>query len=91
MRSMSFSNQPLKPSSAISAALMMKAPTASAMEKPPASPAAARTAAPGVDQATITGLRSSSEGSAQHKPIPQPSAHIQELICAALAPKACAA
>ena len=88
---MSFSNQPLRPNSAIRAALTMKAPTASAIEKPPVTPAAAKTAAPGVDQATMTGLRKMSDGTAQHKPIPQPSAHIQELICAGVAPKACAA
>ena len=91
MRSITRSNQPLKPHSAISAALTIKAPTASAMLKPPATPAAASTAAPGVDQATITGLRSSSEGTAQHRPMPQPRAHIHELICAGVAPKAWAA
>jgi hypothetical protein len=56
MRFMTFSNQPVTPNSVISAALTMKAATASAIEKPPASPAVASTAAPGVDQATITGF-----------------------------------
>ena len=51
----------------------------------------ANTAAPGVLQATITGLRNHSEGTRLHKPIPRLSAHIQELICAGVAPKACAA
>ena len=79
MRFISFSNQPVTPTKVISAAQTMKAPTASAMSKWPASPAVASTAAPGVLQATITGLRHHSEGSSEHKPIPQPSAHIQLL------------
>jgi len=69
----------------------MKAPTASAMLKPPASPAVANTAAPGVDHATMTGLRSSSDGTREHRPMPSPSAHIHDVICAGVAWKACAA
>ena len=38
-------------------------------------------------QATITGLRSQSDGSSVHKPMPRPSAHIHELICAGVAPR----
>jgi len=91
MRFMARSNQPVTPHSAIKTAQTMKAPTASAMEKPPASPAVASTAAPGVDQATITGWRNNREGSSVHSPMPRPSAHIHELVCSGLAPKACAA
>ncbi|KAF1051925.1 MAG: hypothetical protein GAK34_01384 [Delftia tsuruhatensis] len=88
---MTRSNQPVAPTRMISPALMMKAPTASPMEKPPASPAVARTAAPGVDQATMTGMRSISEGSREHRPMPSPSAQIQDVICSGVAWKAWAA
>ena len=91
MRFITRSNQPVAPASVMNSAHTMKAPTASAMEKPPASPAVANTAAPGVDQATMTGWRSSSEGTSEHSPMPSPSAHIHEVICAGVAPKACAA
>ena len=57
MRFITRSNQPVAPTSTTSAALTIKAPTASPIEKPPATPALASTAAPGVLQATITGLR----------------------------------
>ena len=69
----------------------MKAPTASFIVKPPARPALASTAAPGVLQATITGLRNHSEGTSVHRPMPRPIAHIHEAITAGVAPKACAA
>jgi len=39
----------------------------------------------------MTGFFSHSEGIAEHRPIPQPSAHIHELICSGVALKACAA
>src|SRR6185312_389953 len=91
MRFMIFSNQPVIPHTVMRAADTMKAPTASAMEKPPVSPAVASTAAPGVLHATITGMRKSSEGTSEHSPMPRPSAHIHEEICAAVAWKACAA
>ena len=42
-------------------------------------------------QATITGFRSHSEGSNDPRPMPSPRAHIQELICAGVAPSASAA
>ena len=61
------------------------------MPKPPATPAVASTAAPGVLQATITGFFSHSEGPSVHRPMPRPSAHIQELISAGVAPSAVAA
>ena len=61
------------------------------MLNPPAIPAVASTAAPGVDQATMTGLRNHSEGTSEHKPMPRPSAHIQDVICAGVAWKAFAA
>jgi len=86
MRSIRRSNQPVAPKRVISAADTMNAPTASAMPKPPAAPAVASTAAPGVDHATITGMRNHHEGSSVHKPRPRPSAHIQEPICAVSAP-----
>ena len=84
------------PASAMNAAHTMNAPTASAMPNPAplalaATPAAASTAAPGVDQATMTGCLSHPEGNAEHRPMPNPNAHIQEVICAGLAPNACAA
>ena len=60
MRFITRSNQPVAPTSVISAAQTMKAPTASAMAKRHAAPPAS-TAAPGVDQATITGLRQHSD------------------------------
>jgi len=85
------SNQPVAPLMVINTAQSMNEPTASGMENPPLMPAVARTAAPGVLQATMTGLRSSSEGTAVHSPMPSPRAHIQELICAGLAPNARAA
>ena len=88
---MTRSNHPVAPASVISAAQTMNAPTASAMENPPARPAVASTAAPGVDQATITGFLRISEGMAEHRPMPRPRAHIQEVICAGVAWNACAA
>ena len=88
---MTFSNQPVTPNSVMSAALTMKAATASPMLNPPASPAVASTAAPGVDQATITGFFSHSEGSTEHSPMPIPSAHIHEAVSAGVALKASAA
>jgi hypothetical protein len=54
-------------------------------------PATASTAAPGVLQAIITGLRHHSEGSAEASPMPMPSAHIHEAAISGVAPKACAA
>ena len=69
----------------------MNAPVACAMSKPPATPAVASTAAPGVLHATITGWRHHSDGSSVHSPMPRPSAHIHELICAGVAPSTVAA
>ena len=82
------SNQPVTPARKISAALTMKAPTASPMVNPPMAPAVASTAAPGVDQATITGFLRIREGTSEHSPMPMPSAHIHEAISAGVAPKA---
>jgi hypothetical protein len=56
-----------------------------------ATPADASTAAPGVLHATMTGWRSHREGKAEHRPMPNPRAHIHEVICAGVAPNACAA
>ena len=39
----------------------------------------------------MTGLRSHSDGTSEHRPMPRPSAHIHEVICAGVAWKACAA
>ena len=88
MRSITRSNQPVAPARVMSAPLARKAPTASAMDRPPASAAEATTAAPGVDQATITGLRSQRDGSAVHSPMPRPRAQIQEVICSGVADNA---
>ncbi len=85
------SNQPVTPARVMSKAHTMNAPTASPMLKPPARPAVASTAAPGVDQATMTGWRRMSEGISEHSPMPRHSAHIQEVICSGVAPNACAA
>ena len=86
---MTFSNHPVTPNTVMAAALIMNAATASPMPCP--APATASTAAPGVLQATMTGLRSQSEGRAEHNPMPRPSAHIHELMTSGVAPKACAA
>jgi len=91
MRFITRSNQPVTPARVMSNALIMKAPMASPMLKPPANPAVASTAAPGVDQATMTGWRKISEGTSEHRPMPRPSAHIQDVICAGVAPNARAA
>ena len=85
MRFITRSNQPVTPTTAINSAQTMKAPTASAMLKPPSKPAVASTAAPGVDHATITGLRNHSDGTSEHSPMPSPSAHIHDVICAGVA------
>jgi hypothetical protein len=88
-------NQPITPLRVISAAHTKKAPTASAMVKPipllPARPAVASTAAPGVLQATMTGLRNHSDGTREHSPMPSPRAHIQDAISAGVALNASAA
>ena len=91
---MTRSNQPVTPHRTISTAHTMKAPTASFMVKPaapPAAPAVASTAAPGVLQATITGFFSHSEGIIEHKPMPMPSAHIHDAISSGVALNASAA
>ena len=89
MRFITRSNQPVAPATTISAAQTMKAPTACPMPKP--APAEASTAAPGVLQATMTGLRHQSEGSAEHSPMPMPSAQTHDAISSGPAPKARAA
>ena len=43
------------------------------------------------EEIDITGWRHHSDGSSVHKPMPRPSAHIHELICAGVAPSAVAA
>ncbi len=91
MRFITRSNQRVTPARVMSIALTMNAPTASPMLKPPANPAVASTAAPGVDQATMTGCRRINEGTSEHRPIPRPSAHIHEVTWAGVAPNACAA
>ena len=90
------SNQPVMPKRVMSAAQTMKAATASPMlnawpSAVAAAAAVASTAAPGVLQATITGFFNHKEGKAEHKPMPKPKAHIQELTCAGVAPKLVAA
>ena len=88
---MSFSNQPVTPIKTIKAALIMNAPTASPIVNPPAKPALASTAAPGVLQATITGWRSHSDGKAVVNPMPIPIAHSHEANISGVAPKDSAA
>ena len=86
---------PVMPLKVMSTAQTMNAPTACAIVKPapplPARPAVASTAAPGVLQAIITGLRSHSDGITEQSPMPRPSAHIQEAISAGVALNASAA
>ena len=91
MRLVKASNQPLAPISTINAALAINAPTAWPMVKPPAKPALANTAAPGVLQATITGLRIINDGMAVVRPIPMLMAQTQEASISCVAPNACAA
>jgi len=80
MRFITRSNHPVTPTSVMSTAHTIKAPTACAISYWPVAPAAANTAAPGVDHAIMTGFRSQSEGNREHKPIPKPKAHIHEAI-----------
>ena len=72
----------------MSKALTMKAPVASGSVTPCVT---ANTAAPGVDQAVNTGCRYQRLNTKLVPPMPKPSAHIQDAVCASLAPKACAA
>ena len=60
---------------------------ASPMLKLPVAPALANTAAPDELQATITGLRSHSEGTSVVKPMPSPMAHSQDASISGVAPK----
>ena len=48
-------------------------------------------AAPGVDQAVSTGCRVHSDSPIEVMPMPRPSAHIHDVVCAGVAPSACAA
>ena len=88
MRSITRSKIRVTPASTMSRPQATKAPTASFMATPlvPAS-----SAAPGVDQAVSTGWRYHSDSSTVVAPMPRPSAHIQEVVCAGVAPSACAA
>jgi hypothetical protein len=72
----------------MSKALTMKAPVASGTVTPCVT---ANTAAPGVDQAVNTGCRYQRLNTKLVPPMPKPRAHIQDAVCASLAPKACAA
>ncbi len=74
---------------AISSADSRKPPTASAIGTPAA--LATSIAAPGVDQAVTTGIFQRHDRPMQVRPMPMPSAHIHELVCAGVAPSACAA
>ena len=47
-----------------------------------------RSAAPGVDQATMTGIRVNRLSAILHTPLPMQSAHTQEAVCASLSPTA---
>ncbi len=88
MRSINFSNQPVRPLTRISAPQSRKAPTASGSVSPCV---AAINAAPGVDHATLTGSRVHNDSPRLVMPMPRPSAQIHEVVCCALAPTAWAA
>ena len=91
MSRMMRSNQPLAPMTKMTPPLSMNAPMASPMLKCPVAPALAKTAAPDELQATITGLRSHSEGTSVVKPIPSPMAQSHEASISGVAPKDSAA
>ena len=54
-------------------------------------PLAMMSASPAVDHEVTTGSLNFHESNKAHKPMPVPSAQNQELICAVLAPRFCAA
>ena len=85
MRSISFSNSPLAPAATISSPQTMKAPTASGMATPAVD---ASSAAPGVDQAVRMGWRVHRLRPRLVRPMPRPSAHSHEAVCAGVAPRA---
>ena len=90
MRFMNRSKGPENPTNAISTPLMTKAPTASESVKSPGA-TVARIAAPGAENATITGMRNFSEGTMVRIAIPRQRANTHEAICLSLAPTALAA
>ena len=85
MRFITRSKTPVRPASTISALQKTKAPVASAKPTPLV---AASNAAPGVDQAVSTGCRYHSERATELSPMPRPKAQIQDVVCAASAPRA---
>ena len=87
-RSISRSNRPETPASVISKAETMKPPVAAGSDTPCV---ATSSAAPGVDHAVSTGWRYQSDSPMLVRPVPTPSAHIQEVICSGVAPRPCAA
>jgi len=89
MRSITCANQPVNPASVTRAAQATKAPTACSIGTP--TPALTSSAAPGVLQAVSTGLRVHSDSPAEVTPMPRPSAHIHDTVCACVAPSAAAA
>jgi hypothetical protein len=88
MRSITRSKARVQPASMISSPQTTKAPTASPRPKPLLP---AISAAPGVDQAVSTGWRVHSDRPIEVMPMPRPSAHIHEVVCAGVAPSAWAA
>src|SRR5690606_24235519 len=88
-RPSSRSNTPENPATATSTPLSRKPATASSIGTPAA--LVTSTAAPGVDQAVTTGIFQRSDRPMQVAPMPRPSAHIHEAVCAGVAPIACAA
>ena len=72
----------------ISTADTMNAPVAAGSDTPCV---AASSAAPGVDHAVSTGWRYQSDRPMLVSPVPTPSAHIHDVICAGVAPRPCAA
>src|SRR5690625_1268675 len=79
-------NQPVNPTIAAATDATRNAPTASANEKPPKE--AMSSAAPGVDHATMTGMRVKRLSTMLHRPLPIDSAHTQEAVCASSRPAA---
>ncbi len=92
IRSITRSNQPVAPTATISSAETMKAPVASAIPEPAARAGdGEHFAAPGVLQAITVGLAQPERRQHFVRPMPQPSAHIHDAVCAGVAPSDCAA
>ena len=89
MRPSMRSKIPENPAITISNADSAKPAIASSIATPAA--LVTSTAAPGVDQAVTTGIFQRSDRPMQVTPMPMPSAHIHEAVCAGVASSVCAA